>query len=138
MEIKQELTEEHKAEQFRLLREYPHCSHSASTPSLIYPDDWIHNFIPEDFLPYLMLEYLPNKHREEIRQVWFDFEEGEIVLEGNSRFCTPTPYPRQRPRRERRVYHANLERQHFPTYFPFQSCYLHPHSYLTHLRSYPY
>ena len=66
-----------------MLREYHHCSHSLSTPSLIYPDDWIYNFIPEDFPPYLMLEQLPNKHREELRRVWFDFEEGEIVPEGN-------------------------------------------------------
>ena len=66
-EIKQELTEEHKAEQFHLLREYLHCSHSLSTPSLVYPDDWINNFIPEDFPPYLALEQLPNEHREELR-----------------------------------------------------------------------
>ena len=66
-EIKQELTEEHKAEQFRLLREYLHCSHLLLTPSLIYPDNWINNFIPEDFPPYLTLEQLPNKHREELR-----------------------------------------------------------------------
>ena len=32
-EIKQELTEEYKAEQFCLLREYLHHSHSTSTPS---------------------------------------------------------------------------------------------------------
>ena len=82
-EIKQELTEEHEVEQFCLLREYLHHSCSTSTPSLIYPDNWIYNFIPEDFLPYLVPEQLPNEHREEIRQVWFDFEEGEIVLEGN-------------------------------------------------------
>ena len=68
-EIKQELTKEHKVEQFHLLREYLHHSHSLSTPSLVYPDNWINNFIPEDFLPYLMLEQLPNKHREELRQV---------------------------------------------------------------------
>ena len=66
-EIKQELTEEHEAEQFHLLKEYPHCSHSTSTPSLVYPDDWIYNFISEDFPPYLALEQLPNEHREEIR-----------------------------------------------------------------------
>ena len=138
VEIKQELTEEHDAEQFHLLREYLHHSHSTSTPSLIYSDDWIHDFIPEDFLPYLMLEQLPNEHREEIRRVWFDFEEGEIVPEGNGHFCTPTPYSRQRPRREHRVYHADLERQHFSTYSPFQTCYLRPHSYLACLRSYPY
>ena len=138
MEIKQGLTEKHKAEQFRLLREYLHHSHSLSTPSLAYPDDWINDFIPEDFPPYLALEQLPNKHREELRRVWFDFEEGEIVPEGNGQFHTPTPYPRQRPRRERRVYHADVERQHFPTYSPFQSHYLCPHSYLTRLRSYPY
>ena len=40
-EIKQELTEEHEVEQFCLLREYLHCSRSTSTPSLVYPDDWI-------------------------------------------------------------------------------------------------
>ena len=137
-EIKQELTKEHEAEQFCLLREYLHHSCSLSTPSLIYPDNWINNFIPEDFPPYLTLEQLSNKHREELRQVWFDFEKGEIVLEGNSRFRTPTPYPRQRPHRERRVYHADLKRQQFPAYSPFQSHYLHPHSYLAHLRSYPY
>ena len=68
-EIKQELTEEHKVEQFCLLREYLHCSHSLSTPSLVYPDNWINNFIPEDFPPYLALEQLPNEHREELRQV---------------------------------------------------------------------
>ena len=138
MEIKQELTEEHKAEQLHLLREYLHCFCSLSTPSLIYPDDWINNFIPENFPLYLALEQLPNKHREELRQVWFDFEEGEIVPEGNGRFCTPTPYPRQRPHREHRVYHADLERQFLPTYSPFQPCYLCPCSYLAHLRSYPY
>ena len=138
MEIKQELTEEHKAEQLHLLREYLHCFCSLSIPSLIYPDDWINDFIPEDFPPYLTLEQLPNKHREELRQVWFDFEEGEIVLEGNGWFDTPTPYPRQRPCREHRVYHADLERKCFPTYSPFQSCYLYPCSYLTCLRSYPY
>ena len=66
-EIKQELTEEHKAEQFHLLREYLCHSRSTLTPSLVYPDDWIYNFIPEDFLPYPALEQLPNKHREEIR-----------------------------------------------------------------------
>ena len=33
VEIKQELTEEHDAEQFHLLREYLHRSHSTSTPS---------------------------------------------------------------------------------------------------------
>ena len=66
-EIKQELTEEHEAEQFRLLREYLHHSRSLSTPSLIYQDDWINDFIPEDFPPYLALEQLPNKHREELR-----------------------------------------------------------------------
>ena len=66
-EIKQELTEEHEAERFCLLREYLHHSHSLSTPSLIYPDDWINDFIPEDFLPYLALEQLPNEHREELR-----------------------------------------------------------------------
>ena len=66
-EIKQELTEEHEAEQFRLLREYLHHSHSLSTPSLVYPDNWINDFIPEDFLPYLTLEQLPNEHREELR-----------------------------------------------------------------------
>ena len=137
-EIKQELTEEHEVEQFCLLREYLHCSCSTSTPSLIYPDDWIYNFIPEDFPPYLMLEHLPNEHREDIRQVWFDFEEGEIVPEDNDQFHTPTPYPRQRPCREHRIYHANLERQCFSIYFPFQTCYLCPHSYLAHLRSYPY
>ena len=137
-EIKQELTEEHEAEQFRLLREYLHRSRSLSTPSLVYPDDWINNFIPEDFLPYLTLEQLPNEHREELRRVWFDFEEGKIVPEGNGWLHTPTPYPRQRSHRERRVYHADLERQRFPTYSPFQFCYLHPHSYLAHLRSYPY
>ena len=137
-EIKQELTEEHKAEQFHLLREYLHCSRSLSTPSLVYPDDWINYLIAEDFPPYLALEQLPNEHREELRRVWFDFEEGEIVPEGNSRFCTPTPYPRQRPCRERRVYHTDLERQCFPTYSPFQSHYLHPCSYLTRLRSYLY
>ena len=38
-EIKQELTKEHKAEQFRLLREYLHHFYSLSTPSLIYPDN---------------------------------------------------------------------------------------------------
>ena len=138
VEIKQELTEEHEAEQFHLLREYLYHSHSLSTPSLVYPDDWINDFIPEDFLPYLALEQLPNEHRGELRQVWFDFEEGEIVPEGNSRFHTPTPYPRQRPCRERRVYHADLERQCLSTYSSFQSRYLHPCSYLTHLRSYPY
>ena len=137
-EIKQELTEEHKAEQFHLLREYLCHSRSTLTPSLVYPDDWIYNFIPEDFLPYPALEQLPNKHREEIRWVWFDFEEGVIVPEGNSHFCTPTPYPRQRPHRECKVYCADLERQQFPTYFPFQTHYLHPHSYLACLRSYPY
>ena len=68
-EMKQELTEEYKAEQFCLLREYLHHSHSTSTPSLVYPDDWIYYFIPEDFLPYLELEQLPSKHREEIRRV---------------------------------------------------------------------
>ena len=83
MEIKQELTEQHKAEQFCLLREYLHYSCSTLTPRLVYPDDWIYDFIPEDFLPYLALEHLPNEHREEIRQVWFDFEEEEVVLEGN-------------------------------------------------------
>ena len=67
MEIKQELTEEHEAEQFCLLREYLHHSCSLSTPSLVYPDDWINDFIPEDFLPYLTLEQLPNEHREELR-----------------------------------------------------------------------
>ena len=138
VEIKQELTEEHEAEQFHLLREYLYHSHSLLTPSLVYPDDWINDFIPEDFLPYLALEQLPNEHREELRRVWFDFEEGEIVLEGNGLFRTPTPYPRQRPHRECRVYHADLERQHFSTYSSFQSYYLHPHSYLTCLRSYPY
>ena len=137
-EIKQGLTEEHEVEQFRLLREYLHRSCSLSTSSLIYPDNWINDFIPKDFPPYLALEQLPNKHREELRQVWFDFEEGEIVLEGNGRFRTPTPYPRQRSHRERRVYHADLERQRFPTYSPFQSRYLCPHSYLAHLRSYLY
>ena len=137
-EIKQELTEEHEVEQFCLLREYLHHSCSLSTPSLVYPDDWINDFIPEDFPPYLMLEQLPNEHREELRRVWFDFEEGEIVPEGNSWFCTPTPYPRQRPCRECRVYHADLERQCFPTYSPFQFCYLHSRSYLTRFRSYPY
>ena len=67
MEIKQELTKEHEAEQFRLLREYLHYSHSLLTPSLVYPDNWINNFIPEDFPPYLVLEQLPNEHREELR-----------------------------------------------------------------------
>ena len=67
MEIKQELTEEHEAEQFCLLREYLHHSCSLLTPSLVYPDDWINDFIPEDFLPYLTLEQLPNEHREELR-----------------------------------------------------------------------
>ena len=138
VEIKQELTEEHKAEQFCLLREHLHCSCFTLTPCLIYPDNWIYDFILEDFLPYLALEHLPNEHREEIRWVWFDFEEGEVVPEGNGRFHTPTPYPRQRPCRECRVYHADLERQCFPTYSPFQTCYLHPHSYLACLRSYPY
>ena len=66
-EIKQELTEEHELEQFCLLREYLHHSCSLSTPSLIYPDDWINDFIPEDFPPYLTLEQLPNEHREELR-----------------------------------------------------------------------
>ena len=113
-EIKQELSEEHKAEQFCLLREYHHHSHSTSTPSLVYPDDWIYNFIPEDFPPYLVLEQLSNKHRKEIRRVWFDIEEGELILEGNSRFHTPTPYPRQRPHREHRVCHADLGNAFLP------------------------
>ena len=69
MEIKQELSKEHKAKQFRLLREYLHHSCSLSTPSLVYPDDWIYDFISEDFPPYLALEQLSNKHREELRQV---------------------------------------------------------------------
>ena len=64
-EIKQELTEEHEVEQFCLLREYLHCFHSTSIFSLVYPDNWIYDFIPEDFLPYLALEQLPNKHRED-------------------------------------------------------------------------
>ena len=37
------------------------------TPSLVYPDDWIYDFISEDFPPYLTLEQLPNEHRKEIR-----------------------------------------------------------------------
>ena len=67
VEIKQELTEEHEAEQFHLLRKYLYHSCSLLTPSLVYPDDWINDFIPEDFLPYLTLEQLPNEHREELR-----------------------------------------------------------------------
>ena len=137
-EIKQKLTQEHEAEQFHLLREYLHCSCSTSTPSLIYPEDWIYDFITEDFPSYLVLEQLSNEHREEIWQVWFDFEEGEIVLEGNGHFHTPTPCPRQRLQRECKVYYADLERQQFPSYSSFQTYYLHPCSYLAHLRSYPY
>ena len=46
---------------------YLHHFHFTLTPSPIYPDNWIYDFISEDFLPYLTLEQLPNEHREEIR-----------------------------------------------------------------------